>query len=88
MRCDGPGNAFPFGMSDRDAIWRFAEHVAETGYEDLAEPAAAATRGFLLDTLGVGVAGSATTDSSVAPSGAAMSKMTESGCRARDLRAS
>ena len=46
-------------MSDRDAIRRFAEHVARTGYEDLPEPAAAATRTFLLDTLGVGVAGSA-----------------------------
>ena len=37
----------------------FAEHVAGTGYEDLPEPAAVATRMFLLDTLGVGVAGSA-----------------------------
>lgn len=46
-------------MSDRDAIRRFAEYVAGTGYEDLPEPAAAATRTFLLDTLGVGVAGSA-----------------------------
>ena len=34
-------------MSDRDAIWRFAEHVAGTGYEDLPEPAAVATRTFL-----------------------------------------
>ena len=46
-------------MSERDAIRRFAEHVAGTGYEDLPEPAAAATRTFLLDTLGVGMAGSA-----------------------------
>ena len=46
-------------MSDRDAILRFAEHVAGTGYEDLPEPAAAAVRTFLLDTLGVGMAGSA-----------------------------
>ena len=46
-------------MSDRDAIRRFAEHVAGTDCEDLPEPAAAATRTFLLDTLGVGVAGSA-----------------------------
>ena len=45
-------------MSDRDAIWRFAEHVAGTDYDDLPESAAAATRTFLLDTLGVGVAGS------------------------------
>ena len=46
-------------MSDRDAIRRFAEHVAGTEYEDLPEPAAAAVRTFLLDTLGVGMAGSA-----------------------------
>ena len=45
-------------MSDRDAIWRFAEHVVATDYDDLPESAAAATRTFLLDTLGVGVAGS------------------------------
>ncbi len=43
----------------RDAIRRFAEHVADTGYEDLSEAAAAATRTFVLDTLGVGAAGSA-----------------------------
>jgi 2-methylcitrate dehydratase PrpD len=46
-------------MSDRDPIWRFAEHVAATDYDDLPESAAAATRTFLLDTLGVGVSGSA-----------------------------
>ena len=46
-------------MNDRDAIWRFAEHVAGAGHEDVPESAAAATRTFLLDTLGVGVAGSA-----------------------------
>ena len=46
-------------MSGRDAIWRFAEHVAVTDYDDLPESAAAATRTFLLDTLGVGAAGSA-----------------------------
>ena len=46
-------------MSDRDAIWRFAEHVAGTDYDDLPESAAAAVRTFLLDTLGVGAAGSA-----------------------------
>ena len=56
---DAPGNAFPSVMSDRDAIWRFAEHVAGTDYEDLPESAAIATRTFLLDTLGVGAAGSA-----------------------------
>ena len=41
------------------AIWQLAEHVAGTDDEDLPESAAAATRMFLLDTLGVGVAGSA-----------------------------
>ena len=46
-------------MSDRDAVWRFAEHVAGADYDDLPEAAAAATRTFLLDTLGVGAAGSA-----------------------------
>ena len=46
-------------MSDRDAIWRFAEHVAGTDYDDLPESAAAAVRTFLLDTLGVGAGGSA-----------------------------
>ena len=46
-------------MSDRDAIWRFAEHVAGTDYDDLPESAAAAVRTFLLDTLGVGASGSA-----------------------------
>ena len=46
-------------MSDRDAIWRFAEHVTATDYDDLPESAAAATRTFLLDTLGVGAGGSA-----------------------------
>ena len=46
-------------MSARDSIWRFAEHVAGTDYKDLPESAAVATRTFLLDTLGVGVAGSA-----------------------------
>ena len=56
---DAPGNAFPSVMSARDSIWRFAEHVAGTDYEDLPESAAVATRTFLLDTLGVGVAGSA-----------------------------
>ena len=46
-------------MSDRDPIWRFAEHVVAADYDDLPESAAAATRTFLLDTLGVGVSGSA-----------------------------
>ena len=46
-------------MNERDAIWRFAEHVAGTDYDDLPESAAAAIRTFLLDTLGVGAGGSA-----------------------------
>ena len=46
-------------MGNRDAIWRFAEHVAETDYEDLPGSATAATRKFLLDTPGVAAAGSA-----------------------------
>ena len=46
-------------MSDRDAVRRFAEHVAGTGCADIPEPVAAAIRTFLLATLGVGVAGSA-----------------------------
>ena len=46
-------------MSDRDAVRRFAEHVAGTGCADIPEPVAAATHTFLLDTLGVGAAGSA-----------------------------
>ena len=53
------GGPPPPTTSDRDAIWRFAEHVAGTDYDDLPESAAAATRTFLLDTLGVGAAGSA-----------------------------
>lgn len=44
---------------DRDAIRRFAEHVADTRHADLPDAAAVATRTFLLDTLGVGVSGSA-----------------------------
>ena len=48
---NGLGDVFPPFMSGRDAIWRFAEHIAETDYGDLPESAAAATRTFLLDTL-------------------------------------
>jgi 2-methylcitrate dehydratase PrpD len=42
-----------------DPIARFAQHVVSTGYEDLPEAALSATRTFLLDSLGVGIAGSA-----------------------------
>lgn len=41
-----------------DAIHRFAEHVAGTGYDELPPAAVAAAKTFILDTLGVGVAGS------------------------------
>ncbi|SVA69384.1 uncharacterized protein METZ01_LOCUS122238, partial [marine metagenome] len=36
-----------------------AQHVARTRYEDLPEPATAAARKFILDTIGVGLLGSA-----------------------------
>ena len=42
-----------------DPIARFAEHVCATGYADLPPQAVAATRTFLLDSIGVGIAGSA-----------------------------
>ena len=42
-----------------DAIANFSEHVVETGYGDLSSAAVAATKTFLLDTIGVAVAGSA-----------------------------
>ena len=41
-----------------DAIFRFAEHVAGTGYDDLPEDAVRAAKIFILDTFGVGIAGS------------------------------
>jgi len=42
-----------------DAIFRFAEHVAGTGYDGLPAAAVRAAKTFILDTFGVGVAGSA-----------------------------
>jgi 2-methylcitrate dehydratase PrpD len=42
-----------------DAIARFAEHVAATRYDDLPPAAVAAAQTFILDSLGVGIAGSA-----------------------------
>src|SRR5262245_15502204 len=42
-----------------DAIRALSEHVARTGYGDLPPAAVRATKTFLEDTLGVGVAGSA-----------------------------
>jgi 2-methylcitrate dehydratase PrpD len=41
-----------------DAIRRFAEHVSETSFADLPSRAVAATTTFVLDTLGVAMAGS------------------------------
>jgi 2-methylcitrate dehydratase PrpD len=41
-----------------DAIHRFAEHVVATSFDDLAREAITATKTFVLDTLGVAVAGS------------------------------
>jgi aconitate decarboxylase len=42
-----------------DAIAAFAEHVVRTGYDDLPAPAIAAAKTFILDSFGVGIAGSA-----------------------------
>jgi aconitate decarboxylase len=42
-----------------DAIAAFAEHVVGTGYDDLPAPAIAAAKTLILDSFGVGVAGSA-----------------------------
>src|SRR5262245_51190781 len=42
----------------RDAICLFAEHVSRTRFEDLPEVAVRAARIFILDTIGVGLAGS------------------------------
>ena len=40
-----------------DAIRLFSEHVSQTGFEDLPEEAVRAARIFILDTIGVGLAG-------------------------------
>src|SRR5262245_24527365 len=42
----------------RDAIRVFAEHVSRTRFQDLPETAVRAARIFILDTVGVGLAGS------------------------------
>jgi aconitate decarboxylase len=42
-----------------DAIAAFAEHVVRTSFDDLPAPAIAAAKTFILDSFGVGVAGSA-----------------------------
>ena len=41
-----------------DAIYPIAEHVVGTGFEDLPDDVVRAARIFILDTLGVGIAGS------------------------------
>ena len=46
-------------MADRDAIAALCDHVAGSRWEDLPAPAIAATKTFVLDSLGVAVAGSA-----------------------------
>jgi 2-methylcitrate dehydratase PrpD len=43
----------------RDAVATLAEHVVRTGYADLSPEAVAAAKTFVLDAIGVGVAGSA-----------------------------
>ena len=42
-----------------DAIAKFSKHVVKTGYDDLSSEAISATKTFLLDTIGVAVAGCA-----------------------------
>lgn len=42
-----------------DAIEKFADHVADTGFEDLPPEAVEAARTFILDSFGVGMVGSA-----------------------------
>jgi len=43
----------------KDSVWHFAEHVAATDEVDIPDSAIKAAKIFLLDTLGVGVVGSA-----------------------------
>lgn len=43
----------------RDAVWAFADHVASTHLHDVPPDAVQAAKTFLLDSLGVGVVGSA-----------------------------
>ncbi|MEK9828405.1 MAG: MmgE/PrpD family protein [Rhodospirillales bacterium] len=43
----------------KDSVWHFAEHVAATDKVDIPDSAIKAAKIFLLDTLGVGVVGSA-----------------------------
>ncbi|HAN61643.1 MAG TPA: MmgE/PrpD family protein, partial [Gammaproteobacteria bacterium] len=41
-----------------DAIEHIAHHVVETGFDDLPQEAVAASQKFILDSIGVGLAGS------------------------------
>lgn len=45
--------------ADKDAVWAFAEHAASLKYEDIPNDAVKAAKTFLLDSMGVGVVGSA-----------------------------
>ena len=42
----------------KDAIERFADHIVETNYSDIPDRAIQSAKTFILDTLGVGLAGS------------------------------
>ncbi len=45
--------------ADKDAVWAFAEHAASLRYDDIPDAAITAAKTFLLDSMGVGVVGSA-----------------------------
>ncbi|MGZ0187208.1 MAG: MmgE/PrpD family protein, partial [Alphaproteobacteria bacterium] len=47
------------GRRMTDAVWAFAHHVANTRLEDVPAEAVAKAKTYLLDSLGVGVVGSA-----------------------------
>ena len=63
-----------------DAIAAFAEHVVRTRYDDLPAAAVAAAKTFILDSFGVGVAGSA------APQAKQLIDAASAGAAARDAR--
>ena len=45
--------------AEKDAVWAFADHAASLKYEDIPADAIKAGKTFLLDSMGVGVVGSA-----------------------------
>ena len=45
--------------AEKDAVWAFANHAASLKYEDIPDDAIKAGKTFLLDSMGVGVVGSA-----------------------------